>query len=130
MAGCGACGGCCAHCGATCGACGGGSFGGFGGGSFGGLGVGSFGAFGGVPFMGGMRSFGFSPFFGGHHASKHDDDDDATPVDADALVDPTHPGHREAIATISHVDDEKHEKITQWIKEELHRVEHGGEPKQ
>ena len=119
MAGCAHCGGCCAHCGATCGAFGGGSFGGFGGGSFGG--------FGGAPFMGGMGNFGFFPFFGGHHASKRDDEN-ATPVDGDALLDPNHPGHREAIATVAHVDDEKHEKMTQWIKDELHRIEHGSDP--
>lgn len=49
-------------------------------------------------------------------------------MDADALVDPNHSGHREAIKTISHVDDDKHEKITQWLKDELHKDEHRNEP--
>jgi hypothetical protein len=78
--------------------------------------------------MGGLGNFGFFPFFGGHHTSKRDDDD-ATPVDGDALVDPNHPGHREAISTVAHVDDEKHEKIMQWLKDELHKVDHESDPK-
>src|SRR5665213_1079235 len=85
MAGCASCGGCCAHCATTCGVMGGASFGTMG-----------------SPFIGGFGSFGFFPFFGGHHASRRNDDN-ATPVDGDALVDPNHPGHREAIKTISHV---------------------------
>jgi hypothetical protein len=87
------------------------------------MGGASFGAMG-SPFIGG---FGFFPFFGGHH-SLQSKDDNATPVDGDALVDPNHPGHREAIKTISHVDDDKHEKITQWLKDELHQIEHGSDP--
>jgi hypothetical protein len=112
MAGCASCGGCCAHCATTCGVMGGASFGAMG-----------------SPFVGGFGGFGFFPFFGGRHASQSNDDS-ATPVDGDALVDPNHPGHREAIKTISHVDDDKHEKITQWLKDELHQIEHGSDPKQ
>jgi hypothetical protein len=78
------------------------------------------------PFIGGFGGFGFFPFFGGHRASQSNDGN-VTPVDGDALVDPNHPGHREAIKTISHVDDDKHEKITQWLKDELHK--HGSDPK-
>jgi|GEM_PF-1414850 len=110
MAGCASCGGCCAHCATTCGVVGGASFGAMG-----------------SPFIGGFGGFGFFPFFGGHHASQSNDDN-ATPVDGDALVDPNHPGHREAIKTISHVNDDKHEKITQWLKDELHQIEHGSDP--
>ena len=110
MAGCASCGGCCAHCASTCGVMGGASFGAMG-----------------SPFIGRLGGFGFFPFFGGRHASQNNDDN-ATPVDGDALVDPNHPGHREAIKTISHVDDDKHEKITQWLKDELHQIEHGSDP--
>ncbi len=110
MAGCASCGGCCVHCVTTCGVMGGASFGAMGSSS-----------------VGGFGGFGFYPFFGGRHASRSDEDS-ATPVDGDALVDPNHSGHREAITTISHVDDDKHEKITQWLKDELHRIEHRTEP--
>jgi hypothetical protein len=112
MAGCAHCGGCCAHCATACGVMGGASFGAMG-----------------APFIGGFGGFGFFPFFGGHSALQSNDDN-ATPVDGDALVDPNHPGHREAIKTIAHVDDDKHEKITQWLKNELHQFEHGSDPKQ
>lgn len=74
--------------------------------------------------MGGLAGFGFLPFFGlrqRHPAATPDDG--STPVDSDALVDQNNPGHREAIQTISHVDDEKHENILQWIKDELHKLE-------
>jgi len=110
MVACGHCGGCCVHCATTCGLVGGAPLGGMG-----------------TPFIGGFGSFGFFPYFGGWHVSKKRDDD-STPVDADALADPNHPGHREAIQTISHVDDEKHEKITAWLKDELHKHEHGSDP--
>jgi hypothetical protein len=110
MAGCASCGGCCAHCASTCGVMGGASFGAMG-----------------SPFVGGFGGFGFFPFFGGRHALQSNDDN-ATPVDGDALVDPNHPDHREAIKTVSHVDDDKHEKITQWLKDELHQIEHGSDP--
>jgi hypothetical protein len=49
-------------------------------------------------------------------------------VDGDALVDPNHPGHREAIKTVSHVDDDQHEETIQWLKGLLHQIEHGSEP--
>ena len=115
MAGCASCGGCCAHCATSCGVVGGASFGAMGSPFIGGL--------------GGLGGFGFFPFFGGHHASQSNDDN-ATPVDGDALVDSNHPGHREAIKTISHVDDDTHDKITQWLKDELHQIEHRSDPKQ
>jgi hypothetical protein len=37
--------------------------------------------------------------------------------------------HREAIKTISHVDDDKHEKIVQWLEGELHKNDPGSDPK-
>ncbi len=109
MAGCASCGGCCARCATTCGVMGGASFGAMG-----------------PSFIAGFGGFGFFPLFGDHHSSQSKDDS-ATPVDGDALVDPNHPGHREAIKTISHVDGDKHEKITQWLKDELHQIEHGSD---
>ena len=39
--------------------------------------------------------------------------------DADALVDPTNPGHRDAVQSISHVNDATHASILQRIKDEL-----------
>jgi hypothetical protein len=102
MAGCASCGGCCANCASTCGVMGGAAFGA----------------------LGGMGGSGFSYFTSNHPLQNIDDN--ATPVDADALVEPNHSGHREAIKTISHVDDDKHEKITQWLKDELHKGDHGG----
>ena len=113
MVACASCGGCCAHCGASCGAIGGGAGLGFGG-AFGGVGMGGF---------NGLGGFGFLPFFGlsrRHSASASDEGQ--TPVDCDALVDHNNPGHQAAIQTISHVDDEKHEKILQWLKDELHKT--------
>ena len=110
MAGCASCGGCCAPCATTCGVMGGASFGAMG-----------------TPFVGGFGGFGFFPFFGGRHVSQNNDDN-ATPVDGDALVDPNHPGHREAIKTVSHVDDDQHEETIQWLKGLLHQIEHGSEP--
>lgn len=104
MAGCASCGGCCAPCGSTCGAIGGPAIGAY------------------AESGGSWYSYFSSnpPLLGG--------DDDTSPVDGDALVNPDHPGHREAIKSISHVDDEKHEKFLQWLREEFHRTEHGGEP--
>lgn len=110
MAGCAPCGGCCAPCASTCGVMGGASFGAMG-----------------SPFAGGLGGFGFFPFFRAHHASQSNDDN-ATPVDGDALVDPNHPGHREAIKTVSHVDDAQHEETIQWLKDLLHQLGDGGEP--
>jgi hypothetical protein len=119
MAGCASCGGCCAHCGASCGAFGGG----FGGGGFGvgGFGVGGFGGLGlGGPGLGGYGNFGafqFHPWFGSHR--KKDEDDSTTNVDSQALADPDHPGHREAIKAVSHVDPEQHSRLMEWLKKEL-----------
>ncbi len=110
MAGCASCGGCCAQCATTCGVVGGTSFGAIG-----------------SPIIGAFGGLGFLPYFGGHHSSQGADGN-STPVDGDALVDPNHPGHREAVKTISHVDDDKHEKITQWLKDELQRIERGSDP--
>lgn len=39
--------------------------------------------------------------------------------DAEALVDPTNPGHRDAVQSISHVNDATHASILQRIKDEL-----------
>jgi hypothetical protein len=118
MAGCAGCGGCCGACGASCGGFGGG-FGGFGGGlglaGFGGSGGG--GGFGGIGFDG-YQSFG--AWFASHH-KKHDDT--ASPVDTQALVDPNHPDHREAIKSISHIDPEEHSKMIEWLKKELGQVD-------
>jgi hypothetical protein len=73
-----------------------------------------FGGVGYMPYVGGM------PFF---HHKKHDDDaGDGTKVDCDALVDPNHAGHREAVATIAHVDDVTHESILKRIKDELAKL--------
>lgn len=108
MAGCAACAGCCANCGATCGVVGGTSL----------TAIGS-------PFVGG--SAGFDYFLGGDHSIR-DQDEDATPVNGDALVDPHHPGHRDAIKSISHVDDEQHKKITKWLKDKLTQIELGSTP--
>lgn len=126
MVACGHCGGCCAHCGAICGGCHGaspagiaGAFGG--GGLFGGAGGMFGGGIGYMPYVGGV------PFF--HHKRRDDDatGDEATepaakPLDCDALTDPDHPGHREAVQAIAHVDDATHESILKRIKEELEKV--------
>lgn len=124
MPGCGHCGGCCAHCGAVCGGCGGRSAAGIAGAFYGGIG----------PF--GMRSEGygelmFTPYVGGvpffHHKKRRDDDTtDATPegtkVNCDALADPNHPEHREAVATVAHVDDAAHESFMKRLGEELGKL--------
>lgn len=63
------------------------------------------------------------PFF--HHKKRDDDAEDAsegTKVDCDALADPNHPSHREAVTTIAHVGDEAHESILKRIKEELEKL--------
>lgn len=107
MAGCAGCGACCAHCGVSCGSFGGGGFaGGFGGGMVG------------MPFAG-LGGFGFRPFSSSRNETP---DDSENAVDTDALTDPGHPGHRDAIKTISHVGDEKHGKITAWIESEIHKL--------
>ena len=123
MVACGHCGGCCAHCGAICG------------GSFGAPAVGLAGEFGGGGLYGGglFGGIGYMPYVGGvpfFHHKKHDDGTDATTdetadtkkVDCDALVDPNHPGHREAVTTIAHVDDATHESMLKRIKEELAKL--------
>jgi len=119
MAGCASCGGCCAPCGASCG--------GFGGG-FAGLGLGAWGGGlapgldgeDGIHEDGGYASFGgfqFHPWFGSHR--KKDEDAKSTIVDTGALADPDHPGHREAITAISHVDPEQHSRLIEWFKREV-----------
>jgi hypothetical protein len=40
-------------------------------------------------------------------------------VDSHALGDPSHPGHREAIKAVSHVDPEQHSRLMEWFKKEL-----------
>jgi hypothetical protein len=113
MPSCAHCGGCCARCSATCG-------------SLRGLSAGHAGPlFGG----GGFGAFGFFPFFMmGRSRSSQPTDDQSTPVDGDALTDSNNPGHGDAIKTISHVDDNKHEKFITWLKEENHKIEHGDSP--
>jgi hypothetical protein len=103
MAGCASCGGCCASCATTCGVLGGAAAGALAG------------------------ENGDYAYFTNNHPLQNIDGN-ATPVDGDALVDSTHPGHREAIKTISHVDDDKHRKITQWLKDELQQIELGSAP--
>jgi hypothetical protein len=44
------------------------------------------------------------------------------------LVDPDNPGHRDAIKTVSHVDDDKHDKFIAWIHNEIHKLDHGNGP--
>jgi hypothetical protein len=117
VAGCPSCGGCCAPCGVSCAGFGGGfaGLGGFGGGLAPGLdgldgvhgddGYGSFG------------TFQFHPWFGSHR--KKDRDPGATTVDSQALRDPSHAGHREAIKAISHGDPEQHSRLMEWFKKEL-----------
>jgi hypothetical protein len=86
----------------------------------------SFGAMG-SPFIGGFGGFGFFPFFRDHHASQSNDNN-ATPVNGDALIDPKHSGHREAIKTVSHVDDGQHEETIRWLKDLLHQLDDGSDP--
>ena len=69
----------------------------------------------------GLGGFGFHPFSSRHNETPDSDSENA--VDVDALTDPGHPGHRDAVKTIAHVDDEKHEKITTWIKAELAKLD-------
>jgi hypothetical protein len=78
----------------------------------------------GSPLFGTVGTF---SYFSNNHPLQNVDDN-TTPVDGDALVDPDHPGHREAITTISHVDDGKHKKFAQWLKEELQKMELGSAP--
>jgi hypothetical protein len=120
MAACGHCGACCAHCGSICGASFGGSPGLLAGGFGGGLGLGS-------GMLGSGLGLGYMPYVGGvgffHHKRREDHDDaDGTPVECDALADPNHPGHREAVTAVAHVDDDTHESILQRIKEALAKI--------
>lgn len=109
MGACSSCGGCCAPCATTCGALGGASIGG----------MSSF-------FVRGSGYSGIIPFLRRHHVSQSNDD--ATPVDGEALVDPNHPGHREAIKVVSHVDDDKHEETVLWLKGLLQEIGHESDP--
>jgi hypothetical protein len=106
MAGCAACAGCCASCAASCGVFGGAA----------------------LDTMGGSTSSGSLDYFLGGPHSVQDQDDDATSVDGNALVDPNHPRHREAVKKISHVDAGTHEKIIQRFKDILHGNEHWSGP--
>jgi hypothetical protein len=122
MAGCAHCGGCCASCGSSCGAFGAG---------FAGLGIGAGGLAagldgedgihgddegsdsGGLGYFGGYR---FHPWFGS--GRKKDEATAATDVDSRALVDPEHPGHREAVTAISHIDPKEHSRLMEWFEKE------------
>jgi hypothetical protein len=75
------------------------------------MGLGGYGNFGG---------FGFYPWFGSHRKK---DDDGSSQIDAQALADPEHPGHRDAIKAISHTDPAEHSKMIDWLKKELAQVE-------
>jgi len=57
-----------------------------------------------------------------HYASRRKKDR-VSPVDGNALVDPNHPGHHEAIKSASHVDDDKHEETVQWLQGLLEQIE-------
>jgi hypothetical protein len=54
-----------------------------------------------------------------------DDAGEAPKVDCDALADPNHLGHREAVKTIAHVDDGTHEPMLTCIEDELEKFEPG-----
>jgi hypothetical protein len=77
-------------------------------------------------FVRGSGYSGIIPFLRRHHVSQSNDD--ATPVDGEALVDPNHPGHREAIKVVSHVDDDKHEETVLWLKGLLQEIGHESDP--
>ncbi len=104
------CGGSCAQRATTCGVVAGTSFGAIG-----------------SPIIGAFGGPGFLPHSGGHHSSQGVDVN-STSVDGDAHVDLNRPGHREALKTISHDDDDKYEKITQWLTDELQRIERRSDP--
>jgi hypothetical protein len=40
-------------------------------------------------------------------------------VDSRVLADPNHPGHREAVTAISHVDPDQHSRLMDWLRREL-----------
>ena len=73
----------------------------------------------------GLEGLGFHPFSSRRHETPENDSDNA--VDVDALTDPGHSGHRDAVRTIAHVDDEKRQKIAAWIKAEVAKLD--GAPK-
>ena len=81
----------------------------------------------GSPFVGGFPGLGFVPLFHHRHATQSSDDN-ATPVDGEALVDPNHLGHREAIKTVSHVDDDQHQENIQWLKDFLQDIDQANGP--
>jgi hypothetical protein len=126
MAACGHCGGCCAQCGSICGAVGGGPALGIAGAfRWGGL----YGGFGGD-----STGETLSPDERAREDSAYFPDDLTDPknpghdawiarqkerIDCDALVDSEHPGHRDAIQSISHVNDATHKSILRRIEEEL-----------
>jgi hypothetical protein len=63
---------------------------------------------------GNIDSLLFHPLFGSHR--NKDEVAGAANVDIQALADPNHPGHREAITAISHVDPEQHSRVMEWLK--------------
>ena len=71
-----------------------------------GMGMGGYGRFGG---------FGFHPWA----SELGDPDEEDKAIDARALANHDHPGHRDAIKAISHIDPEEHSKLIEWIKKEL-----------
>jgi hypothetical protein len=81
-------------------------------------------------YSGGFGSRAYVPWVGGepffHHKKKDDEDDkkadETTNVDCDALVDPSHPGHREAVTALAHVDEESHKTMMQRIRDELDKL--------
>lgn len=142
MAGCAHCAGCCAHCGSVCG--------GFHGVPSAHVGtafhMGGGGGY--VPYYGGI---GFMPWMGGGFFwHRHHDDDDAngadstttgdgnadddkfhaavgeattaTKVNCDALVDPDHPEHRDAVQAIAHTDEAVHQSLMERVKTELAKL--------
>jgi hypothetical protein len=84
------------------------------------MGGASIGGMGGV-YVGGLIGSGFAPFVRKRHM-KSEQDDEPTPVNLDALANLNHPGHREAITTISHVDDDRHGQIIRWLRDELRKL--------
>jgi len=87
-----------------------------GGASFGGIGS----------FAGGFGGFGFHPYFGSWNTPSNVGKS-ANPIDGDALTDPNNPGHREAIQSIAHVSSELFKKIEAFLKDERHKLDHGGD---
>ena len=104
MAGCLACRGCCAQCADTCGAIGGGAIGTY------------------------EESDASWYSYFSTNPPLPSGDNGAALVERDALVDSNHPGHRGAIESISHVNNEQHQKILQWLRNGLHHRDDGGEP--